>query len=65
MNRLARCEIYHQRDIPIAEVIEQIDQVTLDHVRAQATEYLHSERLTLTLLGEPPAISDYQALIAP
>lgn len=65
MNRLARCEIYHKRDIPIAEIIEQIDQVTLDNVHAQAREYLQPERLTLTLLGEPPVMSDYQALIAP
>jgi predicted Zn-dependent peptidase len=65
MNRLARCEIYHKRDISIAEAIEQIDQVTLDNVHAQAREYLHPERLTLTLLGEPPVMSDYQALIAP
>ena len=65
MNRLARCEIYHQRDIPTAEVIEQIDQVTLENAHAQAAEYLQPARLTLTLLGEPPAMSDYQALIAP
>lgn len=64
MNRLARCEIYHKRDVPIAEVIELIEQVSLDSAHAQAAEYLHPKNLTLTLLGEPPPISDYQALIA-
>ena len=48
-----------------AEVIEQIDQVTLDNAHAQAAEYFNPERRTLTLLGDPPAMSDYQALIAP
>jgi len=63
MNRLARCEIYFQRYIPIQEVAEQIEQVTLDDIHVLAEQCFTSERQTLTLLGELPSLSEYQALL--
>lgn len=64
MNRLARCEIYFRRDIPVAEVLEEVDRVSLDQVHALAAEYFTLDKLTLTLLGHAPPVSDYQTLIA-
>jgi predicted Zn-dependent peptidase len=62
MNRLARCEIYFRRDIAIAEIAEQIERVTLDDVHAMATRCFVCENGALTLLGELPRSSTYQAL---
>ena len=64
MNRLARCEMYFRRDIPVIEVLEEIDRVSLDQVQALATAYFTSDTLTLTLLGQAPSVSDYQSLVA-
>jgi predicted Zn-dependent peptidase len=64
MNRLARCEIYFRRYIPIQEVAEQIERVTLDDVHAVAARCFANEDRTLTLLGEILPTSDYQALLA-
>src|SRR5215813_4290660 len=63
MNRLARCEIYFRRYIPIPEVAEQIERVTLADVHALAARCFASEDRALTLLGELPTSSDYQALL--
>jgi predicted Zn-dependent peptidase len=62
MNRLARCEIYFRRDIPIAEVAEEIERVTVDEVQAVAARCFADEVRALTLLGELPP-SGYQALL--
>jgi predicted Zn-dependent peptidase len=63
MNRLARCEIYFRRDIPIAEVAADVEHVTVEEVHALAERYLGSAPRALTLLGEIPKKTDYQALI--
>ena len=63
MDRLARCEIYFRRDIPIAEVAADVEHVTVEAVHAFAVQYLGSAPRTLTLLGEIPKKTDYQALI--
>ncbi|HEV8718145.1 MAG TPA: pitrilysin family protein [Candidatus Binatia bacterium] len=63
MNRLARCEIYFGRYIPIPEVVEQVERVTLDEVRDLAARCFAHENRALTLLGELPPSSDYQALL--
>jgi len=63
MNRLARCEIYFGRYIPIPEVAERVEQVTLAEVHALAARCFAGENRALTLLGELPASSDYQALL--
>jgi predicted Zn-dependent peptidase len=64
MYRVARCEMCFQRDIPIAEVLEDIEHISLEDVQAVAAECFRPNNLTLTLLGKPPAMSDSQALIA-
>jgi len=63
MNRLARCEIYFRRYIPLQEVAECIDRVTLDEVQALAERCFSGEKRTLTVLGEIPRIADVQSLL--
>lgn len=63
MNRLARCEIYFRRDIPIAEVAADVERVTLEDVHRLAERSLGKAPRALTLLGEIPKKTDYQALI--
>jgi predicted Zn-dependent peptidase len=63
MNRLARCEIYFRRYIPVQEVTEHIEHVTLDDVHALAERCFSSEERTLTLLGELPQVADLQSLL--
>ncbi len=63
MNRLARCEIYFRRDIPIAEVAADVERVTLEEVHGLAARCLGNESRALTLLGEIPKKMNYQALI--
>ncbi len=63
MNRLARCEIYFRREIPITEVAEEIERVTLADVHALAARCFSGEGRALTLLGEVPRKVDYEALL--
>lgn len=63
MNRLARCEIYFRRDIPIAEVAADVERVTVEEVHALAERTLGTAPRALTLLGEIPKKTNYQALI--
>jgi predicted Zn-dependent peptidase len=63
MNRLARCEMYFRRDIPITEVAEEIERVTLDDVHVLAARCFSEEGRALTLLGEVPRKVDYEALL--
>jgi len=51
MMRLARTELYHGRFIPLAEVIDKIDAVTMDDIRQLADWLLDPERYTLAVLG--------------
>jgi predicted Zn-dependent peptidase len=51
MTRLARNEIYFGRFMPVDEVIDQIDGVTLDQISDLANEMFRPERLCLTVLG--------------
>ena len=64
MYRVARCEMCFQRDMPIAEVLEDIERVSLEDVQTLAAECFQPNNLTLTLLGKPPSVSDYQTLIS-
>jgi predicted Zn-dependent peptidase len=63
MNRLARCEIYFRRDIPIAEVAADVERVTREDIHALAEHCLGNAPRALTLLGEIPKKTDYEALI--
>jgi len=65
MNRLARCEVYFGRYIPIPEVVEQVERVTLDEVHALAACCFANENRALTVLGELPPLLDYQTLLDP
>lgn len=64
MNRLARCEIYFRRYLPLQEVAAGIERVTLDEVHALATRCFDNEAWTLTMLGELPRIKNLQALLS-
>jgi len=52
MSRVAKNEIYHQRDVPISELSEGIDGVTHDQVVALATRLAHANGRSLALLGD-------------
>ena len=63
MSRLARCEVHFQRDIPIAEVAEHIEHVTLEDVHTLAARCFTGDGRALTILGELPPVSDYRVLL--
>ncbi|HSP98771.1 MAG TPA: pitrilysin family protein [Candidatus Dormibacteraeota bacterium] len=52
MSRVAKNEIYHQRDVSIAELSAGIDGVANDDIVALAAPLAHPERRALTLLGD-------------
>ncbi len=51
MNRLAKNEITYGRYIDFDEIVESIDQVTVDQVISLARETLRPEQLAMTVLG--------------
>ena len=51
MTRLAKNEITYGRRIDFEEIIEKVDQVTVDQVTSVARDYLRPEQLNLTVLG--------------
>ena len=52
MNRLARNEIYFQRDIPIDELGREIEKVTNDQMVELASSCFKPERMGMVLLGD-------------
>ena len=52
MNRLARNEIYFQRDIPLEEIAGSIDSVTNDQVVELSQHCFNASRMGLVLLGD-------------
>ena len=51
MTRLAKCEIYFNRFIPIEEIIENIDKVTSQEIKDLAQEIFDRKYLSLAALG--------------
>jgi predicted Zn-dependent peptidase len=51
MTRLAKNEIYFNRFLPVDEVINRIEAVTIDEIRELSDELFRPEHLCLTLLG--------------
>ena len=51
MTRLAKCEIYFNRFIPIEEILENIDEVTSQEVKDLAQEIFDRNYLSLAALG--------------
>ncbi|HWP34143.1 MAG TPA: pitrilysin family protein [Thermodesulfobacteriota bacterium] len=51
MDRLAKNEIYYGRHFDVAEVVAEIDRVTLDDLHALAAEILGADTLSLAVLG--------------
>lgn len=51
MNRLAKCEIYFNKFIPIEEILQKIDQVTSQDVQNLAQEIFNRNYLSLAALG--------------
>jgi predicted Zn-dependent peptidase len=52
MNRIAKNEIFFERDIAPKEVAEAIDAVSNDDVISLSRELIRTERMSLTLLGD-------------
>jgi predicted Zn-dependent peptidase len=67
MERLALDEIYHGRDVPIAEIAARIEAVTNDDVVSLAQRLFMPERCGLVMLGnlrrEPVDTSVFGALV--
>jgi predicted Zn-dependent peptidase len=51
MSRLAKCELYYDRYVPVEEILNDIDAVTPDQVQALARELFRDELFTYTFLG--------------
>ncbi len=51
MSRLAKCEIYYNKFIPIEEILQKIDQVTSQDVKNLAQEIFDRKSLSLAALG--------------
>src|SRR5258708_11694650 len=52
MNRLARNDIYFQRDMPVDELARQIAKVTNDQMVELASSWFQPERMGMVLLGD-------------
>jgi len=59
MVRAAQNEIHFGDEIPLQEIIEKIDAVTADEIRAIASDLFNSNQTVLTLLG--PVDDDQKA----
>ncbi len=51
MGNLARQEIYYKRFYSLDEMLESIEQVTAEQVRAIAREFFDAKKITLAMLG--------------
>jgi predicted Zn-dependent peptidase len=51
MSRLAKCELYYDRYVPVEEILNDIDAVTPEQVQALARELFRDELFTYTFLG--------------
>jgi predicted Zn-dependent peptidase len=51
MTRLAKCEIYFNRFIPLEEILSSIDRVSADDVQRLAQEIFDRRYLSLAALG--------------
>jgi predicted Zn-dependent peptidase len=52
MNRIARHEIYLQKQMPLKETLREIDGVSADDVRQLAREIIDPRRLTAVAMGQ-------------
>lgn len=51
MSRMAKCMMYYGRIVPVGEIIENVDAVTLGDVRAYAEEFFRADQCALMTLG--------------
>ncbi len=61
MMRLARTELYHKRFIPLSEVIDEVDAVTMDDIRELTDWLLDPDRYTLSVLGPVEQVDGVRA----
>ncbi len=52
MSSLAKNEIYYNRDIPVEEVINKIQEVSLDNIATLANEIFQQSKITMVTLGK-------------
>ncbi len=52
MNRLARNEIYFQREVPLEELAQGIDSVTNDQIVELASSWFQPQKMAMALLGD-------------
>lgn len=64
MSRLARHEMTFGRQIPVDEVLEKIDAVTLEDVTRVANDIFRTESLALAALGDIEGVALHPAMLA-
>ncbi len=64
MVRLAQNDIHFNEYIPLQTVVDKIDAVTADDIRALATDLFKDHKLTLTLLGPISNTDVYEAMLS-
>ena len=55
MSRLAKCHLYYGRIIPVQEVIDHIDAVTVDRVKAFSEKTFRADQCSIMVLGPDAA----------
>jgi predicted Zn-dependent peptidase len=65
MVRLAQNEMHFGRNIPLREVVENIDAVTTAGIQDLADMLLKNNQISMTILGPIPENETYEDLLAP
>jgi predicted Zn-dependent peptidase len=51
MSRLAKCEIYYNKYLPLEEIVAEIDKVTREDIQMLSRTLFNGEHTTYTFLG--------------
>jgi predicted Zn-dependent peptidase len=51
MSRLARSDLYYGRIVPISEIVEQIEKITIDDITRAAERYLNFDDFSCAVIG--------------
>ena len=64
MVRLAQNEMHFERQVPLQEVVEKIDAVTVDDIQDIAGKLFSNSKTSLTVLGQIQDKTDYENILA-
>jgi predicted Zn-dependent peptidase len=65
MVRLAQNEMHFQRQVPLSEVVEKIDAVTIDDIQTIADKLFSNSKTSLTILGQIRDDTAYENILDP